>query len=105
MNAFLKTWIVALLEQALRDVKADRCNMSEAECQSLFDALANIKLNKNQAAEFVHLSQSQFDNEVAVGRIPEGRKLYRGDTHKYWSKRELINYLNTWRKNHGNIQR
>lgn len=97
MNEWIKKWLLVLLQQAITDIKADRCNMSEEEASALMDALANIKQNKAQAASFVNLSESQFDNEVKVGRLPEGKKLYRGDQHKYWTKRDLICYIKRWR--------
>lgn len=97
MNEWVKKWLLVLLQQAITDIKADRCNMSEEEASALMDALANIKQNKSQAASFVHLSESQFDNEVKIGRLSEGKKLYRGDNHKYWTKRELISYIKRWR--------
>lgn len=97
MNEFLKKWLIVLLETALRDIKSGNCHPSEEESQVLFDALADIKVNKTQACDFLNISQSQFENEVQLGRIPEGKKLYRGDTHKYWTKRDLIYYIKVWR--------
>ena len=98
MQNWLKQWVIRLLEEALRNIKEDKCSMSEMEMQALFDALADVKMNKHQAAGMLNLSQSSFENEIASGKIPEGKKLYAGDTHKYWTKRDLILYLKTWRK-------
>lgn len=97
MDEWTEKWIIVLLQQAISDIKAKRCSPSKEEAELLLDALANIKQNKTQAASFVNLSESQFDNEVSVGRLPEGKKLYRGDQHKYWSKKDLIEYIKRWR--------
>lgn len=98
INNWLNKWLIYLLESAIKDLKSGDCELSPEEASTIFDALADIKLNKHQAAEFLGISQSMLDVEVADGHLPEGKKLYAGDTHKYWVKRDLIHYLNKRKK-------
>lgn len=98
MQNWMKVWIIRMLEDALQRIKSDSCNMSQEEADALFDALGNKRMNKVEAAQFVHLSESQFDNEVRVGRLCRGKKLIKGDSKVYWLKRDLIIYMYTWRK-------
>lgn len=99
MQSWIKIWVIRMLEDALSKIESDSCNMSQEEIDALFDVLGNKRMNKVEAAQFVHLSESQFDNEVRVGRLCKGEKLIKGDSKVYWLKRDLIIYMYTWRKN------
>lgn len=97
METWMKRWIIVMLEDVLVKLKADSCSMSQEEAEMLFDVLGNKRLNKVEAAQFVHLSESQFDNEVRVGRLCKGKKLIKGDSKIYWLKKDLIIYMKQWR--------
>ncbi len=86
------------MEEALKEIKGGNCNLTDEEVEALFDALGNKRVNKVEASQYVHLSESQFDNEVRCGRIPRGQKLIKGDSKVYWTKRDLIIYMKKWRK-------
>lgn len=93
MNPFIKSWVVSMMEDTLKRIKEDRCSLDEVQQEMLLDVLAEKILNKGQSADFVHLSQDMFDKEVAQGRIPEGKKIIKNDSRKYWVKRDLIYYI------------
>ncbi len=59
------------------------------------------KLNKTEAANFMHMSTRQFDRYISYGIIPKGKKKV-GSSSLYWSKRELNN-LTIKHKNKSNL--
>ena len=99
IERWINNWIVAILKDAIQQIELGKFSMTDEEAMMIFDALSFRRMNKGEAARFVHLGESQFDNEVRVGRLPRGRKLIRNDSKIYWSKRDLIMYLHKWRSN------
>lgn len=81
------------LEQILRDIDSDSCNMSESDISEVIDLINKINtrstfLNRTEAAEYLHMSQRTFDRQVHDGYIPKGEH-HRGDKQLTWRKSDL----------------
>ena len=49
----------------------------------------HVKVNKTQAAEFLHISSRTFDRKICNGELPIGKKDI-GSNQLYWYKDELL---------------
>ena len=64
------------------------CVMSMDAVEDIINMLAHIPLSKTEAYEYLNLSWATFDNMVAKGDIPKGRKI-KGKKELVWYKDEL----------------
>lgn len=93
----LKGFIKPVLEQFIRDIDSDRCNITiDQECK-IIHILANIanpdeRMSKIQACEYLGVSRATFDNYVHDGFIPKGQK-QEGFKELSWSRLSLDAYL------------
>ena len=84
--------LVKRISNALR-VAADRFDagtseITEEEAMDILSIIAHNALSKEQACEYVHKQRSQFDNLIALGKLPKGRKR-RGYKELVWYEDEL----------------
>lgn len=92
--------LVSILANELRNIanklEDGTCVMSMDAVEDIINMLAHIPLSKAEAYEYLNLSRATFDNMVAKGDIPKGRKI-KGKKELVWYKDELeecINHLN-----------
>lgn len=84
----------ALLARANRDFQDGRCkHLTAGELSALTAMLSSVispemPLSKEQASLYFHLSTRQFDRYVALGKIPQGKKI-KGFTERVWYRSEL----------------
>lgn len=84
--------LVKRISNALR-AAADRFDagtseITEEEAIDILSIIAHNALSKEQACEYVHKQRSQFDNLIALGKLPKGRKR-RGYKELVWYEDEL----------------
>ena len=84
--------LVKRISNALR-AAADRFDagtseITEEEAMDILSIIAHNALSKEQACEYVHKQRSQFDNLIALGKLPKGRKR-RGYKELVWYTDEL----------------
>lgn len=84
----LKKIISRLLHEIADKIDDGSCEMSQQECLDVFNLLAHEALSKEQACKFMNMSRSTFDNYVALGKIPQGRKRV-GFKELVWYRDEL----------------
>jgi predicted DNA-binding transcriptional regulator AlpA len=53
-------------------------------------------MSKYQACSYLHCSRASFDNYVKAGLIPKGKHVI-GFKEKRWYKKDLDNYINTYK--------
>ena len=87
-----------LLQQVIDNIDAGNSDLTEQECFDVIKILQDYTakdapLTKYQAANYLHVSRATFDNLVANGKIPSGKKLYQGDSNIFWYKKDLNKYL------------
>ncbi len=70
----LKNIIIKLLEDMLRKLKSDTCNITEEEALTIINNMTHVAISKEQASLYLNMSRSKFDNLVSDGTIPKGRK-------------------------------
>lgn len=70
----LKKIIIRLLEDVLRKLKSDTCNITEEEAIAIINNMTHVAISKEQASIYLNVSRSKFDNMVSEGVIPKGRK-------------------------------
>ena len=58
-----------------------------------FMTQANVKYSKYQAINYLNISRATFDNYVADGKIPKGRK-QQGFKEIFWLKSDLDKFKN-----------
>lgn len=85
------------LLKIIDNIDAGNSNVTEEEQNELLTSLTKLTekdkpLTKYESAKFLHISRAAFDNLVKDGFLPEGQKLYQGDSNIFWYKRDLINY-------------
>ena len=54
---------------------------------------SNVKYSKYQAINYLNISRATFDNYVADGKIPKGRK-QQGFKEIFWLKSDLDKFKN-----------
>lgn len=83
---------------ALADkIDAGNSELTEEEAMHILAFVTHKALSKEQACEYVELQRSQFDNLVALGKLPKGRKR-RGYKELVWYEDELDNAITNIRK-------
>ena len=87
--------IKALLKQIIDDIDADNSNISESEQGEVVELLQKIlskRLSTTQAANYIGVCRSTFENYVQKGLIPKGFK-QQGIHGLFWYKSDLDKYL------------
>lgn len=64
------------------------CEISMDAAEDIIGMVAHIPLSKVQSYEFLNVSRATFDNMVAMGELPKGRK-DKGKKELVWYKDEL----------------
>lgn len=99
--------LINLIEQILENIKSGNSNIDENGQLELIDTIQKItsqELFKSEAAEYIGVCRATFDNYIAKGIIPKGRKT-RGTNYLFWKKSDLDKYLlNKSVKNITNIE-
>ena len=83
-----------LLEKLLGDIDAGNSNITEEEGQQIIELLSSIaddRMSKYQACQYLNVSRATFDNLVKEGFLPEG-KHQAGFKEKYWRRSEILKY-------------
>jgi len=90
MNSLIKTECIKVLKRALEDLVNDRCEADDEQMRKIISAVAHRPVSKDVACEEVlHWSRSKFDQLVAMGQMPAGRKR-RGWKELVWYEDELL---------------
>lgn len=84
--------IVKVLANELRNI-ADRlengtCVIDMNAAEDIISMLAHVPMSKTEAYLYLNMSRATFDNKVALGELPKGRKV-RGKKELVWYKDEL----------------
>ena len=90
----LKRWVVKYLREIADKIEADSCEMTDEEAMRVMSIIAHEPLSKEQAANYMNLSTSRFDDYVRMRKLPRGRKR-RGHRELDWYKDELDMYKST----------
>ena len=92
MQKALKAHILKYLKDLINKIETDTCELTEEEAFDILSVVWHKVLTKAQACEYLNCSRATFDNAVASGLIPKGRKR----KHKkelIWYEDELIPIL------------
>ena len=84
-----------LLLQLLNDIDSENSNISEDEQQQiieLFQKINSKELSKIESANYIGVSRATFDNYIAKGLIPKGKKR-QGFKELSWNKNDLDKFL------------
>lgn len=97
MNILLKT-IRDLLWKAIQDIDSGNSNLDESGCDEVIQLLTKYTrqdqpLSKYQAYTHLNMSRAKFDNLVAEGKLPHGKKVA-GFKELMWYKKDLNKYIN-----------
>ena len=87
--------LINLIKQILENIKSGNSNIDENGQLELIDTIQKItsqELSKSEAAEYIGVCRATFDNYIAKGIIPKGRKT-RGINSLFWKKSDLDKYL------------
>lgn len=87
--------IRALLKQITDDIDAGNSNINESEQEEVIKLLQKIyskRLSTIQAADYIGVCRSTFENYVQKGLIPKGFK-QQGVHGLFWYKSDLDKYL------------
>lgn len=97
----LKTVIKNVLNQLMKDLDSDSCNMTEAEMTEVLDAIRSVsdksRLSKYAACQYLNISRPKFDMLVKENIIPKGKKIV-GFKEKVWFKTDLDKIISNNRK-------
>ena len=88
MSSLLKT-VSRELRLTAKRIDAGGCELTEDEAIDLLKFVAHVPLSKDQAMTLLNLRRSRFDELVAEGKLPKGRKR-RGFKELVWYKDELL---------------
>lgn len=71
--------VKAILTQIINDIDTGNSNISEDQYDDILEQISfytdsKAKLSKYQAAKYLNVSRSTFDNYVKAGKLPQGRK-------------------------------
>lgn len=76
------------LRTAADKLENGECAIGMDAAEDILGMLVHIPMSKAQAYEFLNVSRATFDNMVAMGDIPKGRK-EKGKKELVWYKDEL----------------
>ena len=86
--------IKTLLQKILDDINTGNSNITEEEEHKIIDMLSEIadnRMSKYQACQYLNISRATFDNLVRDGFLPEG-KHQAGFKEKYWRRSDILKY-------------
>lgn len=87
--------IRTLLAKILDDIDAGNSNITEEEGKEIISMLSEIadnRMSKYQACQYLNVSRATFDNLVRDGFLPEGRH-QAGFKEKYWRRTDIMKYI------------
>lgn len=85
----MKYIIADFLAESADKIRKNECGLQESEIVYLASQIMHVKVNKTQAAEFLHISSRTFDRKICDGELPIGKKDI-GSNQLYWYKDELL---------------
>ena len=85
----MKYVIADFLIESANKIKRNECGLNDTEILHLASQVMHIKVNKSQAADFLHISTRTFDRKINDGELPVGQKDI-GSNQLYWYKDELL---------------
>lgn len=85
----MKYIIADFLVESADKIRKNECGLQESEIVYLASQIMHVKVNKTQAAEFLHISSRTFDRKICDGELPIGKKDI-GSNQLYWYKDELL---------------
>ena len=82
-----------ILHQLADNIDSGNSSLNEKELDEILNsinklAVAENKLSKYQACNYLGISRATFDNYVKDGKIPEGRQ-QQGFKEKFWELKDL----------------
>ena len=86
----IKTILIKFLEETLENLKSDNSNLTEEDAINLLSQIANININKQEAASRLGISEKTFDRKINAGEIPQGIKPYK-ETKLRWKLSDILN--------------
>ena len=92
MHEKIKKCISKLLRDTADKIENGTCELSLDEASDIVNILAHEPLSKESACHYLNVSRATFDNLVASGKIPKGKKR-RGFKELVWYKDELSNVI------------
>ena len=78
----------------ISEIDAGNSNITEEEGKQIITMLSEIadnRMSKYQACEYLNISRATFDNLVRDGFLPEGKK-QAGFKEKYWRRTDILKY-------------
>lgn len=96
MNDVVKRVLVKTIRQLADKIDAGTCELTEEEATEIMAVVIHEPLTKVQACEYLNISRAMFDNHVANGLIPKGKKR-KGSNELRWYKDELNVFLNEYK--------
>lgn len=84
--------IVKYLRDTANKLESGSCELSDEEAFDLLKIVGHRALSKAEACSYLNCSRPTFDNAVAAGLIPKGRKR-KGFKELVWYEDELIPIL------------
>jgi predicted DNA-binding transcriptional regulator AlpA len=98
----LKNVIKQLLTNIIDDIDTGNSNVSEEQEMEIIESIKKFtdrteRLSKCQACRYLNISRASFDNYVKEGKIVKGVKVS-GFNELSWSKKDLDDYLNVYKK-------
>lgn len=91
-----------LLLKIVSDIDAGNSNISEKEAIDIIETIKKFtdkekRLSKYSACKYLNVSRATFDNYVKDGKLPKGKHEI-GFKELSWSKKELDDYIEKYRK-------
>lgn len=86
--------IRVLLKKILDDIDAGNSNITEEEEHKIISMLSEIaddRMSKYQACQYLNISRATFDNLIRDGFLPEGTH-QAGFKEKYWRRSDILKY-------------
>lgn len=83
-----KEYIIKLLENAVREIKADTSEIDTDTAVTIAGILAHKVMSREEASSYLNISYNKFGKYVDEGKLPKGRKRT-GWKELCWYKDEL----------------
>ena len=84
-----KKLVVKYLREAADKIEVGNSELSETEAMDILKVIAHKSMSKEQAAQYLNMSTSRFDDYVRMGKLPKGKKIV-GFKELRWFEDELI---------------
>jgi predicted DNA-binding transcriptional regulator AlpA len=85
----VKDILVKLLRDYANNIESGNSNITADEATNILSNITHVAMTKPEVCDYLNIGRARFDELVASGKLPRGKKL-KHKTNLIWYKDEII---------------